>query len=227
MKLKIANTGSYGNGYVLGNDNEALILEVGVSFMEIKQLCDFHISHINGILITHKHSDHYKYFNEYKDCGIDTLRPWIDNISSKKFGNFYVQPFEVPHCKDVKCFGFYINHIDLKRCLFITDCEYVPFDFKPLLIDHIIVECNYCSDLVSENARNIEHKLKGHMSLDTCKEFVRHCKTDDLKTITLIHLGRFADKERILTEIKEIVGNNVTVNIAEKGKIINLGGTNE
>ena len=41
MKLKIISTGSQGNSYILENENEALIIEAGVRFIEIKKALSF------------------------------------------------------------------------------------------------------------------------------------------------------------------------------------------
>ena len=41
MKLKIISTGSQGNCYILENEQEALIIEAGVKFIEVKKAICF------------------------------------------------------------------------------------------------------------------------------------------------------------------------------------------
>lgn len=55
MKLKVLGSGSSGNCYILENDTEALIIEAGVLFMEVKKALDFSISKIRGVVISHEH----------------------------------------------------------------------------------------------------------------------------------------------------------------------------
>lgn len=57
MMLNVINTGSIGNGYVLHNDTEALIIECGCSFMEVKKVLNFNIKKIVGAIISHRHLD--------------------------------------------------------------------------------------------------------------------------------------------------------------------------
>lgn len=55
MNLKIINSGSIGNCYILENQNEALIIEAGVKFLEIKKALNYDIGKIQGCLISHEH----------------------------------------------------------------------------------------------------------------------------------------------------------------------------
>lgn len=52
---KTIATGSSGNSYALMNDNEILLLDLGVSSKVIKKAINFRISNIIGCLVTHKH----------------------------------------------------------------------------------------------------------------------------------------------------------------------------
>jgi len=53
--LKTIATGSSGNSYALMNDNEILLLDLGVNARVIKKEIDFRVSDIVGCLVTHKH----------------------------------------------------------------------------------------------------------------------------------------------------------------------------
>lgn len=101
----------------------------------------------------------------------------------------------------------------------MTDMEYSPFNFRNQRINHLVIEANYCDDLVDNADANYCHRLQGHCSLDTCKGIVEANKTPDLRTVTLIHLSdSAADPDRMKSEIQEVSGKWVTVDIAEKGK---------
>lgn len=55
MFLKVINTGSQGNGYAIGNENEVLLIEAGCRFMDVKKALDFRVDNIVGMVISHEH----------------------------------------------------------------------------------------------------------------------------------------------------------------------------
>lgn len=55
MLLRVISSGSKGNGYVLENDNEALIIECGCSFKDVKIALSFNIRKIVGCIVSHEH----------------------------------------------------------------------------------------------------------------------------------------------------------------------------
>lgn len=55
FKLKCFGSSSSGNGYILENENEALLIECGCRFMDCKKAMNFQISKIVGCLISHEH----------------------------------------------------------------------------------------------------------------------------------------------------------------------------
>lgn len=57
MVLKVLKSGSSGNGYILESEEEALILDIGVKFIEYERALNFDIRKIKGGLLTHSHLD--------------------------------------------------------------------------------------------------------------------------------------------------------------------------
>lgn len=53
--LKVLNSGSEGNEYLLTNGKETLILECGVKFIDCKKALDFDLSSIQGCVVSHEH----------------------------------------------------------------------------------------------------------------------------------------------------------------------------
>jgi phosphoribosyl 1,2-cyclic phosphodiesterase len=65
MSLLIAslNSGSNGNCYFVGNGNEAVLVDVGISCKEVEKRMlrlGLSLSQVKGIFISHEHSDHIK-----------------------------------------------------------------------------------------------------------------------------------------------------------------------
>lgn len=159
----------------------------------------------------------------------------LTGVPEKKWfrcGEFSIMPFYVPHTtkdkdtgKIIPCpnFGYLVQHEEMGRLLYMTDLEYCPYSFKNLLVQHLLLECNYIEELVNREAENYRHRLQGHCSLDTCKGIVEANKTPDLRTVTLIHLSdKVCDPNRVLKEIKEVAGDRVEVNVAEPGLEVEL-----
>ena len=57
MVLKALKSGSSGNGYILESEREALVLDLGVKFIEYERALNFDIKKIKGGLLTHSHLD--------------------------------------------------------------------------------------------------------------------------------------------------------------------------
>lgn len=123
MELRVLGSSSSGNCYILDNGNEALIIEAGIRFIDVKKALDFNIRKVVGCLITHQHNDHAKYAKAMVDCGFHVLAlPEV--IESKELkgsrvkaikvgsgyllGGFRVIPFPAFH--DVPCVGYFIKH---------------------------------------------------------------------------------------------------------------------
>lgn len=158
--------------------------------------------------------------------GVPEKRPF-------RVGSFTVIPFYLPHTtrdKDtgqlIPCFnyGYIVENEEIGKLLYMTDFEFCRYNFKAMRLNHLVIECNYCGELVDKTAENYTHRLKGHCSLDTCKSLVNTNHTAALRTVTLVHLSNeAADPEQILKEIKEaVVWDDALVQIATPGLEVNL-----
>jgi phosphoribosyl 1,2-cyclic phosphodiesterase len=56
MRLRVIATGSRGNCYVLYNESEKLIIDLGVDFNLFKKEIDFSLNNISGVLLSHAHT---------------------------------------------------------------------------------------------------------------------------------------------------------------------------
>jgi phosphoribosyl 1,2-cyclic phosphodiesterase len=239
MELKVLGSSSSGNCYILDNGNEALIIEAGIRFLDVKKALDFQIKKVVGCLITHQHNDHAKYIKNMADSGFYVLAlPEVltakDVSGSRvkalefgkgyKFGNFKVAPFSA--CHDVPCVGYLIDHPETGRIMFLTDscmCEYV---FPGL--NHVMIECNYSDRKLIESI-NAGHTLPSqrnrlltsHMELETCKEILRANDLSNVSNVILLHLSENNGDEPVFTsEIQKVTGK--VVYVAKPGLTIRL-----
>lgn len=244
MKFRCLGSGSSGNCYLLENERECLVLEAGLPFKEVKKAIDFDVSKIVGVVVSHEHGDHFKYIKEYIKAGIPirasqgTLESLNTPINDEwimrsgywyQLGGFNVTPFRVVH--DVaEPFGFIIRHDEIGTMLFATDSEYIRFNFKSLNLNHMMVECNYSQKIIDSRVENgstnqglRNRVLQSHMELETCKTFIQANKTPSLYNICLLHLSDGnSHAEQFQEEVKQIVGKDVEVFVADKGMEIVL-----
>lgn len=228
MVLKVLGSSSQGNCYILENKNEALIIEAGVRFIEVKKALGFDIRKVSGCLITHQHNDHAKYVKAMVESGFPTLaleEVWtakgvtgsraycIERGKGYRFGRFKVLPFDA--CHDVPCVGYLIDHPETGRIMFLTDscmCEYV---FPGL--NQVMIECNY-SDAKLVEAINAgrtlpsqrERLMTSHMELNTCKGFLCANDLTNVANIILLHLSdNNSDEKHFVSEIEMQTGKVV------------------
>lgn len=244
MVLKVLGSSSRGNCYILENDTEALILEAGVKFSEVKRALDFNITKVVGCLITHEHKDHAGYINEVlKAC----IPVWASEGTIKNthikgdrlpliceaetlftLGGFQIIPFGTMHdCAEP--LGFFINHEETGKVLFATDTYYLPYTFAGL--NNVLIECNYRLDLLEKNiaggyfpsaVRN--RTIKSHFSYNHCLQALQANDIKAVNNIVLIHLSDGNSDAKAFQEgIQEATGKRVYV--AEPGLVINFNKT--
>ncbi len=231
MKLKVINSNSKGNAYILENENEALLIECGVNFKEIKKALNFDISKVVGCLVTHNHKDHYKSVLDVQKAGIDVYASQgtfskivflfhramvLYHKKPQKIGNFTILPFNVKH-DAVEPLGFLIRHRECGLVLFLTDSYYSPYTFKNL--NNIIIEANYSEKIL--DARDESGDLHGiirnrvltsHLSLETCKKLLLANDLSKVNNIVLIHLSDGnSDEKQFIEEIQCATNKNVFV----------------
>lgn len=235
MRLKVLGSGSSGNCYILENDTEALIIEAGISIKEVKIALDFNVKKIVGVLVSHHHGDHAKYMNEYIKAGIPVYAPYLKSKYIPVFKGFKtVKAIELTdksgrftHTEtdgsECPCYGFYIEHYDMGKLLYISDTELIKWNFQKLKLNHILVEANYSEDLINNEAINRNHVLKGHLSIRTAANFISDNDNPSLQNVVLIHLSnKNADSVQFSQKIKEIVKYGAKVYVAEKGLEVGL-----
>lgn len=223
MVLKVLSSGSSGNCYILESDTEALIIEAGVPFKEVKVALGFNVRKIVGVVVGHSHGDHAKYKQDFINAGIRVFTPYDfpENIAKipETFGKFYIKSFPLEH--DIPCCGFFIYHPDIGSLIYASDTEYIKYRFKNL--NHILVEANYSDDLIDNEAVNREHVLRGHMSLQTALDFISTNDNPALRNVVLLHLSdKNSDSEQFLHKTKETVKYGADCCIAEKGLEVDL-----
>lgn len=240
MKLTIIGSSSKGNGYVLQNNTEALILELGVNFSLIKQAVDFNLNKIVGAFVTHEHGDHSKYIKPALKDGIDVYMSkgtqkalkldhhrikTISHMKKVKLGGFTVIAFDANHdCAEP--LAFIISHEETGRICFITDSMFIDYTFPG--INHFLVEANYCEEIIRQNVidgklhpKLMHRSLNSHMSVQTCKNLLLSNDLSLVQNIILLHLSdKNSDAVKFVSLMQGATGKKVT--IAKSGLVMEL-----
>lgn len=240
MRLSCCGSGSDGNCYILESDNEILLLDAGNSVKNVLININWNISKISGVLITHSHSDHYKYAREWEKRGIPVIAPFDSDkkLQTLKRGScfsFKLIPLQDSQGRWVhsnsdgtECpnYGYYIQHPDMGSLIYATDCEFIKWKFKK--VDHYLIEANYDLDELNldddENKKSYVNRVfASHHSIQAACKFIEANKDDCLKNVILCHLSQDnGNPEKFKSMMQEVVGNNVNVEIAKKGLEIEL-----
>lgn len=217
MKLKVLGSGSSGNCYILENDSEALIIEAGLPFREVKKALDFNVRKIAGVVVSHCHLDHSRSVAEYEKAGIAVYKPFEYEMPYNVYGKFFFKHFKLVH--DVPCYGFYISHPDMGNLIYASDTEYIKYRFKGL--NHILVEANYSKELVDRDSVKYKHQITGHMEISTTCEFIEANRNPALRNVILLHLSEESGSpEEFQTKAEKMV--DCPVYVASKGLEVDL-----
>lgn len=236
MKLTVLGSSSSGNGYILQNDKEAIILEAGIAISATKKALDYNIRKVVGCFISHAHIDHAKHLSVY-----ETVFPCYANqhtITAKKLtrtklaqslrgikvGGFRVLPFNAFH--DIPCLGFFIRHDEMGNLLFLTDSFMTENIFEN--VNHMMIECNYSDEaLLKAIEAGYTHPsmrrrlMTTHMELKTAAKLINDNDLSQVYTILLLHLSSHnSDTNQFIDALARASGKEIT--IAKPGLTIEL-----
>ena len=206
----VLGSGSSGNGYILRNQEEALIIECGMPVKDALEILQHDAKLVRGCIVTHSHGDHFGYVRQYaryfcvfatpgtyRDKGIAPDNLHMLSIAVEvpfRLGGFTIIPFRTEHDTSDP-FGYIIKHRDMGTMLFATDTHHLRYKFD-FPLDYILIECNHTEELVDKSIRRgviprkVGQRAKAtHMSLDKCINCLQTSNTSQTKAIVLIHIS--------------------------------------
>lgn len=224
LKLTIFGSSSKGNCYLLENNKTKIMLDCGIKKLQDK----VDIESINGILLSHAHSDHTKGVIDIKDYyqgkfysnkeTLDSL-PIIDLYKQEiksgvlfSIGTFNIIAFDLMH--DVPCYGYLIKDtISNAKILYITDTGMINYKFKD--VDYYIIESN-CdeNDLTYEDYKEVR-LYDTHLSMQQTGDFLFKNVNYNTKGIILCHISSSEENYMKHQEyIEKCLNNNAIVVMA-------------
>ncbi|NSL52386.1 MBL fold metallo-hydrolase [Calidifontibacillus erzurumensis] len=239
LHFSVLASGSTGNAFYIGTEKAKLLVDVGFSGKQMEELMkavNLNPKELDGILVTHEHSDHIKglgilarrynlpiYANEktWKAMegligAIPTEQKFIFEMGSvKTFGDIDVESFGVSH--DAAEPMFYCFHSGGKKVTLCTDLGYVSDRIKGTIknSDVFIFEANHDVEMLRMGPYpwNVKRRILsdvGHVSNEDAGLALADCIGDNTKRIYLAHLSKD-------NNIKDLARMAVTQTLEEKG----------
>lgn len=231
MNLCSIASSSSGNCIYVGNEKTHLLIDIGLSCKKLEQgleALDINPKALDGVLITHEHSDHIKGLGvlsrKHKIPIYATKKTWNAIIQSNKLGkidvslyneiipNSYfnindieITAFNIPHdAIDPVCYNFISNN---KKISIATDLGcYNDYIIENLKGSHILfLESNHDKRMLEVG--NYPYYLKrrilsdvGHLSNDMAGNLIRELIHEDLAYVLLGHLSKENNHEAVAYE---------------------------
>jgi phosphoribosyl 1,2-cyclic phosphodiesterase len=231
ISIQALASSSKGNCYKITDGETPLLLECGIRYRDIQKALNFQMSDIAGCLISHEHGDHTKSLKDILKAGISVYgsegtfealgiqHHRIKPVQAKKqfrIGTWLVLPFDTEH-DAAESMGYLLANQKGEKLLFITDSFYCKYRFSG--ITHLMLECNYSTDILNENIANgsvpavmKKRLMKSHFSLENVKEFLKANDLSNVQEIWLLHLSNNnSDEEKFKREIMELTGKVVYI----------------
>lgn len=221
------NSGSNGNCYYIANDNEAILVDVGISCRETEKRMlrlGLPMEKIKAIFISHEHSDHirgvevisrkyklpvYITPNTLKHSGLKLNEELVRSFTSHEsvsVGELSVIPFSKFH-DAADPFSFIVEGNNIKIGVF-TDigsvCENLIHYFKQC--NAAFLETNYDVQMLETGGYPYYLKKrisgeKGHLSNDQALELFKKHKPLFLDLLLLSHLSKDNNDPRFVKEL--------------------------
>ena len=212
-------SGSSGNSLFVESENTKLLVDAGVSSKKIEEALanlDIDPTSIDGILITHEHSDHVQGLGTFakkfnlpvfvNEKTLDAMPKQKEKISEKniklfninekfEIGDLKVKPFSIPHDAANPC-GFNIFKDD-KKISIATDIGHMTNGILKNLEDSIFImlESNYDPEVLKYSKYPYQLKTRiagpdGHLSNELAGKTISYLLNSGLKQAVLGHLSK-------------------------------------
>ncbi len=238
MKIKVLASGSKGNSTYIETDQIKLLIDVGISFSYLSQeLQKISITpeQLDGILVTHTHSDHIKglqslvkrtnlsvYVTEGMKLELSEKIPdsKLHTLAKKNILEDLVIEC-LPTSHDVESVGYLIQN-QKSSLVYITDTGYINRKYLNRLENKsiYIIESNHDEKMLMEGPYPyiLKQRIlsdKGHLSNHMVASYLVNLVGENTKYIILAHLSEKNNTEELAyqTTKKHLEENKVEKNI--------------
>ena len=244
MSLEVAslNSGSNGNAYYVGNSNEAVLIDAGISCLEIEKRMarlGLTMEKLRAVFITHEHSDHISGLSRllrkyqlpvfitegtYKHSRLHIKKQWVNSFLPMvpvAVGNLRVTAFPKLH-DAIDPHSFIISGDSITIGVF-TDfgkaCDHVIAHFRQC--HAAFLETNYDEERLINGSypkilKNRIRSDKGHFSNLQALELFRNHRSDYLSHLFLSHLSMENNSPEIVEKLFSAYAGNTKILLASR-----------
>lgn len=236
------NSGSNGNCYYVGNSNEAILVDAGISCREIEKRMrrlGLSIQKVKAIFVSHEHSDHIKgipvlskkyqlpvYITDLtcRSSGLviePHLVKYFQTKESISIGHLVITAFPKPHDACDPC-SFWVSCDEVNVGVF-TDigvpCEKLNYYFKQC--HAAFLEANYDEEML-ENGNYPYHLKKrirggnGHLSNKQALELFKAHKPSFMSHLFLSHLSKNNNRPELVQKLFDAHADCVKIIVASR-----------
>ncbi|WP_152657500.1 MBL fold metallo-hydrolase [Oceanobacillus sp. CFH 90083] len=247
LRFSVLASGSTGNAFYIESEQQRLLVDAGLSGKKMDglfQKIDVDPARLDGILVTHEHSDHIKglgiFARKYNLPIYANEKTWqamtgsigkltidqkfqFDMESVRSFGDIDVESFGVSH--DAAEPMFYTFRNNGQKVALVTDLGYVSERIKKTVedADAYIFEANHDVEMLRMGRYpwNVKRRIlgdSGHVSNEDCALALTDVITDRTKRIYLAHLS-------LDNNMKDLARMSVNQILTERGIDIELHDT--
>lgn len=240
--LSSLNSGSNGNCYYVGNEQEAVLIDAGISCREIERRMDrlgLSMRKVKAVFISHEHTDHIRGVNtlakKYKmpvfvtkdtltKCRLQIHESPVFGFSTAEkvtIGDLEISAFSKAH-DAIDPYSFVVEQKGVRVGVFTdigTVCDQLISHFKAC--HAAVLEANYDVQML-ENGRYpyfLKNRIrggKGHLSNDQALELFRNHKSDSMSHLLLGHLSQQNNCPKLVSGMFQPFKEKVEVIIASR-----------
>lgn len=218
-------SGSSGNSYYIGSKTAGILVDAGRSARQLDKMleaCDINPDAIQGILVTHEHSDHVsglRVFAKKHSVPIFSSKGTVNKLEgtvdeaklyeiedSLQIADMEIEHFHTSHdCAEP--IGFRIKTKDDKVITVSTDLGYITEEVEDGLLgaDFAVIESNHDVEMLKFGPYPYYLKQRilsnrGHLSNDACADFLPKLANSGTKRFFLAHLSKENNSRQVALE---------------------------
>ncbi len=245
MRIDLLCSGSKGNSCLIRHNNSSILIDCGSTkkyLMNSFEKVGARVDDLNGVLVTHAHTDHVSQLKHFKNYGVYSYCELKDALNKNNITptqnfdiqNFHIQVLGLSHDAP-NTIGFVIE-CDGKKLVYVTDTGYIPNQIKPQIenADYYIFESNHDINTLLHTNRPMFLKQRilsdsGHLNNEDSSINLLNVINSNTRRIILAHLSEEANTPDLalntfhdVTLKKDIHLQNVDVLAAKQFEIMTI-----
>ena len=210
-------SGSKGNCTIISSGKQHIMIDCGIGIKRIRSTMEcYGIDHLDGLVLTHRHSDHIKSLNYFRDSTIYTMDPDLPH-------QVLVEPMKRYGISDLTMTFFQLSHdapytCGVKICddhdsiMIITDSGYVPDNVLKFGYDAtmLMVECNHDIQMLLDTNRPYPLKARilgdeGHLNNEDGAKAIKAMVGPHTSLVLAAHISQQANDPSLVNDVLNTV----------------------